>query len=161
MSAITARTAAVAVTGACLLTLTPACASHTPVHFTGSRSASTSAPSSGAPSTRAADPTASASRSGLKTCEISSLPAEAATTVNLIHHGGPFPFSRDGIVFGNFEHRLPGQSRGYYHEYTVPTPGAKTRGARRVITGGKPLTDPAEFYYTGDHYETFCQIGGA
>jgi guanyl-specific ribonuclease Sa len=150
MSAITSRTAAVAVAAVCLLTLTPACTSHTPAHFTGSRSGSTSAPSSG-----------TASRSGLKTCEISSLPAEAASTVNLIHHGGPFPYSRDGIVFGNFEHRLPSQSRGYYHEYTVPTPGAKTRGARRVITGGKPLTNPAEFYYTGDHYETFCQIGGA
>lgn len=150
MSAFTARTAAVAVTAACLLTLTPACASHTPMHFSGSPATSTSAPSSG-----------TASHSGLKVCEISSLPAEAATTVNLIHHGGPFPYSRDGIVFGNFEHRLPGQSRGYYHEYTVPTPGAKTRGARRVITGGKPLTNPAEFYYTGDHYETFCQIGGA
>jgi len=160
MSAFTARTAAVAVTAACLLTLTPGCARHTPAHLTGSSAAASSAPSP-TPSTRAPGPTASASRSGLKTCEISSLPAEAATTVNLIHHGGPFPYSRDGIVFGNFEHRLPGQSRGYYHEYTVPTPGAKTRGARRVITGGKPLTNPAEFYYTGDHYETFCQIGGA
>ena len=89
------------------------------------------------------------------------LPAEAATTVNLIHRGGPFPYSRDGIVFGNFERRLPNQQRGYYHEYTVPTPGAKTRGTRRVITGGEPPTDPPEFYYTGDHYETFCQIGGA
>lgn len=144
MSALTARTMAVVVAGACLLTLAPACARNAPTHFTGSPPASSSR-----------------SASGLNTCQLSSLPAEAATTVTLIHHGGPFPYPRDGIVFGNFEHRLPGQARGYYHEYTVPTPSAKTRGARRVITGGKPLTDPAEFYYTGDHYETFCQIGGA
>ncbi|WP_231387998.1 ribonuclease domain-containing protein [Mycobacterium sp. 360MFTsu5.1] len=94
-------------------------------------------------------------------CQLSSLPPEATTTVDLIHRGGPFPYSRDGIVFGNFERRLPNQQRGYYHEYTVPTPGAKTRGTRRVITGGEPPTNPPEFYYTGDHYETFCQIGGA
>jgi ribonuclease T1 len=131
MSGITVRTAAVIAGGACLLMLAPACAKNAPTH------------------------------SGLDTCQISALPSQAATTVKLIHHGGPFHSSRDGIVFGNFEHRLPNQARGYYHEYTVPTPGAKTRGARRVITGGKPLTNPAEFYYTGDHYETFCQIGGA
>ena len=148
MSGIAARTAAVVVGAACLLTLVPGCAKDAP-RFTGSPGASSSATPTGQV------------HSGLRACQISSLPTEAATTVQLIHQGGPFPYRRDGIVFGNFEHRLPNQARGYYHEYTVPTPGAKTRGARRVITGGKPLTNPAEFYYTGDHYETFCQIGGA
>lgn len=95
------------------------------------------------------------------TCALDTLPAEAATTVDLIKTGGPFPYPRnDGVVFGNYEGRLPRHERGYYHEYTVPTPRAKTRGTRRVITGGKPLTAPPDFFYTGDHYETFCRIGG-
>jgi ribonuclease T1 len=88
----------------------------------------------------------------------SGLPPEAVTTLQLIRSGGPFPYDRDGIVFGNFEGRLPKRARGYYHEYTVPTPGINHRGARRIISGGKP---PSEFYYTGDHYESFQQIGGA
>jgi len=154
MSATTMRTAAVIAASACLLTLTPACSRSHPAQLTGSPAAPTAAdPAPSAPPSRA--------RSGLNLCQISALPGEAARTIDLIHRGGPFGSSRDGIVFGNFEHRLPNQKRGYYHEYTVPTPGAKTRGARRVITGGQPLTDPPEFYYTGDHYETFCQIGGA
>jgi guanyl-specific ribonuclease Sa len=140
MSRTTLRSALIAVGTAGLLILTPACSRHTAEHFTGSGAGTSS---------------------GLKACELSSLPPEAAATVRLIHSGGPFPYSRDGIIFGNFEHRLPQENRGYYHEYTVPTPGAKTRGTRRVITGGTPLTKPPEFYYTGDHYETFCQIGGA
>nr|WP_280832697.1 ribonuclease domain-containing protein [Mycolicibacterium frederiksbergense] len=95
------------------------------------------------------------------TCSLDRLPAEVAKTVRLIESGGPFPYPRnDGVVFGNFEGRLPQQARGYYHEYTVPTPGVKQRGTRRIVTGGKPLDNPAEFYYTGDHYETFCLIGG-
>lgn len=154
MSRSTVRTAAVIAGTVCALTLTPACADNRPAHFTGSPSAASTIPPSSAHSK-------SASQSGLDNCQISSLPAEATATVKLIHSGGPFPYSRDGIVFGNFEHRLPNQQRGYYHEYTVPTPDAKTRGTRRVITGGQPLTNPPEFFYTGDHYETFCQIGGA
>ena len=94
------------------------------------------------------------------TIAVTELPRHGQQTYWLILQGGPFPYQKDGIVFGNFERRLPNQQRGYYHEYTVPTPGAKTRGARRVVTGGQPLTAPPEFYYTGDHYETFCQIGG-
>ena len=86
------------------------------------------------------------------------LPPEAIATLQLIRDGGPFPYDRDGIVFGNFEGRLPKQKRGYYHEYTVPTPGVNHRGARRIISGGKP---PSEFYYTDDHYESFRKIGGA
>ncbi len=152
MSRTTLRAAVLACGTALLLTLTPACAKNSAT-LTGP--APTASPTAHAPS-----PTRQ-NKSGLPVCELSSLPTEAATTVNLIHRGGPFPYSRDGIVFGNFERRLPNQQRGYYHEYTVPTPGAKTRGTRRVITGGEPPTNPPEFYYTGDHYETFCQIGGA
>jgi guanyl-specific ribonuclease Sa len=84
------------------------------------------------------------------------LPGEVGQTLRLIANGGPFPYERDGVVFGNFEHRLPEQARGYYHEYTVPTPGAHNRGTRRIIAGGKP---PSEFWYTGDHYETFQRLG--
>jgi guanyl-specific ribonuclease Sa len=88
----------------------------------------------------------------------SAFPVEVGQTLRLIAAGGPFPYQRDGVVFGNYEHRLPEQTRGYYHEYTVPTPGAHNRGARRVIAGGKP---PREFWYTGDHYETFQRIEGS
>lgn len=95
------------------------------------------------------------------TCDLSGLPPEADKTVRLIESGGPFPYPRnDGVVFGNYEGRLPKHERGYYHEYTVPTPGTKHRGKRRIVTGGAPLTDPPEYYYTGDHYDSFCLIGG-
>jgi len=80
------------------------------------------------------------------------LPAEAAATITLIQRGGPFPHRQDGSVFGNREQRLPSRKRGYYREYTVETPGAGNRGARRIITGGDP---PQAWYYTSDHYESF------
>ena len=83
------------------------------------------------------------------------LPAEARETLRLIDAGGPFPHRRDGIAFQNREHRLPEQPKGYYREYTVPTPGSKDRGARRIIAGDKP---PRVFYYTGDHYKTFRRV---
>jgi ribonuclease T1 len=84
---------------------------------------------------------------------LATLPAEAAQTVALIEAGGPFPYDRDGIVFENRERLLPAESSGYYHEYTVPTPGADDRGARRIIegTGG-------ELYWTDDHYQSFERI---
>ena len=82
-------------------------------------------------------------------------PTEVAQTLALIHRGGPFPHDRDGVAFGNFEHHLPDRPRGYYHEYTVPTPGAHNRGARRIITGGQP---PSEYWYTGDHYDSFRRL---
>ena len=85
------------------------------------------------------------------------LPKEAQRTLALIAQGGPFPYTRDGVVFGNREKRLPAHARGYYHEYTVPTPGSRTRGARRVICGGE-VRSTAECYYTNDHYETFRRI---
>lgn len=84
---------------------------------------------------------------------IADLPAEARDTLSLIKRGGPFPYPRDGVVFGNYEHKLPKQPRGYYHEYTVKTPGAHNRGARRIVCGPLP-----ECYYTADHYRTFRRI---
>lgn len=84
---------------------------------------------------------------------LSGLPVEVRDTFHLIKQGGPFPYPRDGIVFGNREHQLPPQVRGYYHEYTVKTPGVQHRGARRIVCGAVP-----ECYYTGDHYQTFQRI---
>jgi ribonuclease T1 len=84
---------------------------------------------------------------------LSSLPAEAVHTVALIKAGGPFPYDRDGVVFFNYEGLLPAEPSGYYHEYTVPTPGAEDRGARRIITGGD-----GTLYWTDDHYATFERI---
>ncbi len=83
------------------------------------------------------------------------LPPEAITTLERILRGGPFPYRNDGVTFQNRENRLPARPRGYYREYTVPTPGARDRGARRIISGGDP---PTEFYYTADHYRSFRPI---
>jgi ribonuclease T1 len=85
------------------------------------------------------------------------LPPEAEATIALIQAGGPFPYRKDGSVFQNRERRLPDQPRGYYREYTVPTPGESDRGARRIVTGGEP---PDVFYYTADHYRSFRQLEG-
>ena len=84
---------------------------------------------------------------------VADLPYEAQRTLTLIKTGGPFPYSRDGIVFGNYEKRLPIKKRGYYAEYTVKTPGRGDRGPRRIIAG-----EAAEYYYTDDHYQTFRRI---
>lgn len=84
------------------------------------------------------------------------LPGEAQQTLQLIERGGPFPYRRDGIVFGNLEKRLPAKVRGYYHEYTVPTPGSpghSSRGARRIVAG-----KVGESYYSDDHYRSFRRI---
>jgi len=89
------------------------------------------------------------------------LPPQARHTLSLIQNGGPFPYPRDGVVFMNRERRLPAKPRGYYHEYTVPTPGSHDRGARRIIAGkgstGNPRTS-GEYWYTDDHYESFRRI---
>jgi ribonuclease T1 len=87
----------------------------------------------------------------------SKLPAEAQSTLVLIRNGGPFAYSRDGVVFGNRERFLPQKPRGYYHEYTVKTPGVATRGARRIICGGN-IAALDECYYTDDHYQSFRRI---
>jgi ribonuclease T1 len=94
----------------------------------------------------------------IPSCSLSSLPPEASDTLDLIHSGGPFPYSQDGTVFQNREGILPSESTGYYHEYTVKTPGSPDRGARRLIGGGSPVTDPQYVYYTGDHYTSFCKV---
>ncbi|MFG2635082.1 ribonuclease domain-containing protein [Streptomyces sp. NPDC048362] len=90
---------------------------------------------------------------GMDTVRASRLPAEARGTLALVDHGGPYPYARDGIVFGNLEGRLPRHQRGYYHEYTVRTPGSHDRGARRLVTGLG-----AEIYYTDDHYDSFRAV---
>ncbi len=84
---------------------------------------------------------------------ITQIPAEAKTTIRLIQQGGPFPYRKDGTIFGNRERRLPFKPYGYYREYTVPTPGSFDRGARRIITG-----QSQEFYYTSDHYQNFVRV---
>jgi ribonuclease T1 len=93
---------------------------------------------------------------------IADLPREARQTLASIENGGPFAYpKKDGSVFGNFEQRLPQQARGYYREYTVPTPGARDRGARRIIAGAGRVDDVArsgEYYYSDDHYRSFLRI---
>ena len=83
------------------------------------------------------------------------LPPEAIETLALIQRGGPFPYRKDGTTFQNRERLLPAKPRGYYREYTVPTPGSRDRGARRIVAGGNP---PEVFYYTADHYRSFREI---
>jgi ribonuclease T1 len=85
------------------------------------------------------------------------LPKDARETLARIRSGGPFPYERDGVRFGNRERILPAQPRDYYREYTVKTPGAKTRGARRIVCGGPPSL-PDVCYYTHDHYRSFARI---
>lgn len=89
---------------------------------------------------------------------LSELPAEARAVHRSIEAGGPFAYPKDGSVFGNYEHSLPAQPRGYYHEYTVATPGARDRGGHRIVCGGRAPTAPAACYYTGDHYASFKRI---
>lgn len=84
------------------------------------------------------------------------LPKEAQQTVLLIKRGGPFPYEKDGAVFGNYEGQLPRQSRGYYHEYTVQKANARNRGAKRIVTGGRGAS--LDLYYTSDHYRSFRKI---
>jgi ribonuclease T1 len=91
--------------------------------------------------------------SGLTFVAVADLPKEAQQTLKLIDQGGPYPYSRDGVVFSNFEKILPKEASGYYHEYTVKTPGEKDRGARRIVTGKN-----SERYYTDDHYQSFRRI---
>ncbi len=105
-----------------------------------------------------APPTASVSgvdaASGLMLVTLSRLPSQATTVYNQIIRGGPFQYPRnDGVVYHNNNRVLPAKPDGYYHEYTVPTPGSSDRGSRRIVKG-----DGGEFYYTGDHYNTFVRI---
>lgn len=92
--------------------------------------------------------------SGLAWVDLADLPPQAADTVRLIEAGGPFRYSQDGAVFSNREGVLPAKSRGYYREYTVPTPGSRDRGARRIVTGDRDRI----LYWTADHYDSFERI---
>jgi len=86
------------------------------------------------------------------------LPREGQETYQLIRKGGPFPYEKDGTVFGNRERLLPRQARGFYREYTVRTPGVKHRGARRIVCGGQIPQNPQTCYFTSDHYASFRVI---
>ena len=100
---------------------------------------------------RALDPAHSAH---IPTVSLRSVPPQVALTVRRIKNGGPFPYPEDdGVVFHNYEHALPSEPDGYYREYTVPTPGAPDRGARRIVTG-----KDGTYYYTPDHYSTFERL---
>ncbi|THA82446.1 ribonuclease domain-containing protein [Streptomyces sp. A0592] len=90
---------------------------------------------------------------GMAAVRADALPRQAQDVLALIDKGGPYPYRQDGTVFGNFEKVLPRQKRGYYHEFTVRTPGERDRGARRIVTG-----EGGEFYYTDDHYQTFKAV---
>lgn len=90
---------------------------------------------------------------GMPEVHVRELPPEARETLALIKRGGPFPYTKDGSVFGNREGLLPPRQRGYYREYTVPTPGARDRGARRIVAGRE-----GEYWYTADHYRSFRRI---
>ena len=130
----------------------------------------TSAGTAGAPGNQATTPrtqpvetpreTASLdSMAGQETVAIAQLPKQAVTTLRQIQAGGPFPFEKDGIVFGNRERLLPSHPRGFYHEYTVPTPRARDRGARRIVCGG-PRRQIDNCFYYDDHYASFKRIAG-
>ena len=110
-------------------------------------------PSDGGETTEQAPGNQQTPVSGLDTIPESQLPPEGRETLELIRSDGPFPYDRDGIAFQNREGILPDQSRGYYREYTVPTPGEDDRGARRIVGG-----QDGDRYYTDDHYASFAQI---
>jgi ribonuclease T1 len=86
------------------------------------------------------------------------LPRQGQDVYERILSGGPFRYDKDGVVFGNRERQLPRQTRGYYREYTVPTPGSRDRGARRIVCGGKFVQSPETCFYTQDHYQSFQKI---
>jgi len=96
---------------------------------------------------------AQSAHADLAIISVAELPPQARDTLRAIKDGGPFAYPRDGVVFSNFERVLPKRPRGYYHEYTVKTPGTHSRGARRIISG-----EAGEYYYTADHYQTFKRI---
>lgn len=91
--------------------------------------------------------------------ECRSVPQEATQLIDVIQAGGPFPHpANDGSHFGNYEQILPAENSNYYREYTVDTPGVNHRGERRIVTGGGTETNPDVYYYTDDHYESFCEM---
>jgi ribonuclease T1 len=131
-----------------LAALLAACGTHTTSPTTGT---GTATGNQATPTATTTPPPAWAAH--LPGVDATALPAQGQQTLNLIDAGGPYPYARDGIVFGNYEGLLPKQKRGYYHEYTVPTPGRSDRGARRIVTG-----QDGEIYYSDDHYRTFKAV---
>ena len=99
-----------------------------------------------------------AGSAAVQTVAVNDLPVQAADTLVRIGQGGPFPHAKDGTVFGNRERLLPGQPRGHYREYTVKTVGARNRGARRIVCGGRDVKAPDACFYTDDHYASFRRI---
>lgn len=100
--------------------------------------------------------------SGLSACDFDDLPATSLNVIDDIEDGGPFDYPRDdGGTFGNYEGVLPSESNGYYREYTVETPGLSHRGARRIVTGGFDEDQPEEWFFTSDHYDSFCEFAPA
>ena len=102
-------------------------------------------------------PLAQAFSGQVTTISVQALPAAGVETYRNIQRGGPFPYEKDGVIFGNRERILPLQKRGYYREYTVKTPGSRDRGAQRIVCGG-PATAPDACYYTADYYASFRMI---
>ncbi len=98
------------------------------------------------------------SAAAAQTIALSQLPPQGLEVMGLIRQGGPFPYEKDGTVFGNRERLLPAARRGHYREYTVPTPGLRHRGARRIVCGGAQVRQPEACYYTEDHYASFRRI---
>jgi len=96
--------------------------------------------------------------SAQETIAANQLPAQGQAMMTLIYQGGPFKFDKDGTVFGNRERFLPARQRGYYREYTVQTPGERSRGARRIVCGGQRPVAPDACFYTDDHYASFRQV---
>lgn len=136
----------------CVLSLIVGCAG-TPSAMPTAQATPTAQASSAVQVAPRTDPACCEQDVGLPRVSLSELPREAQRTIALIKRGGPFPYRRDGTVFQNRERLLPIRPRGYYREYTVPTPGEDDRGARRIVAG-----QGGEFYYTEDHYESFVQV---
>ena len=111
----------------------------------------------GAPHAQARGPMDEAGYGAVATVQVAELPRQGRETYELIRRGGPFPYEKDGVVFGNRERQLPAARRGYYREYTVPMPGSRDRGARRIVCGG-PRRTPHACWYSADHYASFRQI---
>ena len=97
-------------------------------------------------------------QSASQTVTLADLPRQGRETYELILKGGPFAYDKDGTVFGNRERNLPAQKRGYYREYTVKTPYARNRGAKRIVCGGSQPAQPEACYYSDDHYASFKRI---
>ncbi|MDO5513012.1 ribonuclease domain-containing protein [Corynebacterium sp.] len=107
-------------------------------------------------------PEAPAPAGDLETCEVAQLPPEADPVIDDILAGGPYEYpGEDGGHFGNYEGYLPEERGSYYRSYTVDTPGVNHRGPKRIVVGGGTETDPEVWYYTDDHYESFCLIPDA